>query len=300
MRAFSFASARLRAAAIGGRFPGNGNSAISLAFALLLAACMIGIGIENGRAAPVKSPLSVGPTPTPVALFEDALPDAGGDVRIAWLNGYDSRLNSPTNGNVSLTDLYAFDDDAAPIVTASVAPRSGGLFGPDPTLEAAAASGRELAALVEAPLTLLERLRQYAGDADGSIVGIASMYNPYADNETETAQTASGEIYDPLAWTAAIQIDLRGRFGGVRYGRLYQPAYVLVESGDKRVIVKINDVGPLRPGRIIDFNERTMRYFDPSLRLGLIKDVRVTLLPGADWITGPVASEGMMLAGGFE
>jgi rare lipoprotein A len=300
MRAFSFASARFRAKPVGGHFPGNSKRAISLAFAALLAACTIGSGIESGRAAPAKSLLSMEGMSTPAAQFENALRDTGGNVQIAWLNGYDGRINSPADDNFSLTDVYAFDDDASPIVTASILPRAGGLFEPDPTLEAAAAAGRKLAALAEAPLTLLERLRQYVDDPEGSIVGIASMYNPYADDETETAQTASGEIYDPLAWTAAIQIDLRDQFGGVRYGRLYQPAYVLVESDDKRVIVKINDVGPLRPGRIIDFNERTMRYFDPTLRLGLIKDVRVTLLPGADWITGPVASEGVMLAGGFE
>jgi rare lipoprotein A len=298
MRAFSFASARFRAKPVCGRFPVDRKRAVSLAFATLLAACTIGTGIESGRAAPVKSLLSVEGMPTPVALFEGALPGTG-DVQIEWLNGYDSRSNSPANDTFSLTDLYAFDDHASPIVTASTAPQSG-VGSRSNTLDDAAASGRKLAALVEAPATLLERLRQYEGDADDAIVGIASMYNPYADDETETAQTASGEIYDPLAWTAAIQIDLRDQFGGVRYGRLYQPVYVLVESGDKRVIVKINDVGPLRPGRIIDFNERTMRYFDPSLRLGLIKDVRVTLLPGADWITGPVASEGVMLAGGFE
>ena len=62
----------------------------------------------------------------------------------------------------------------------------------------------------------------------------------------------------------------------------------LVESGGKQVIVKINDVGPLRPGRVIDLNEQSMRYFDPSLQLGLVQDVKVTLLPGADWTPGPV------------
>jgi hypothetical protein len=34
--------------------------------------------------------------------------------------------------------------------------------------------------------------------------------------------------------------------------------------------VKINDVGPLEPGRVIDLNEQTMRYFDPGMRRGLI------------------------------
>ena len=93
------------------------------------------------------------------------------------------------------------------------------------------------------------------------------------------------------AWTAAIQIDLREQFRGVRYGKNYQPAYALVESSERKVIVKINDVGPLKPGRVIDLNERSMRYFDPTLQLGLISDVKVALLPGADWTPGPIGSE---------
>ena len=77
--------------------------------------------------------------------------------------------------------------------------------------------------------------------------------------------TASGELYDPAAWTAAVQTDLREQFGGVRYGKLYQPTFALVESGEKQMIVKINDVGRLKPGRVLDLNERSMRYFDPFL-----------------------------------
>jgi rare lipoprotein A len=92
---------------------------------------------------------------------------------------------------------------------------------------------------------------------------------------------------DPSAWTAAIQIGLRHNFGGVRHGR--SPSYALVEGMNKKVIVKINDVGPLMPGRIIDFNERTMRHFDPTRRLGLIRNVKVTALRGSDWTPGPVA-----------
>ena len=99
--------------------------------------------------------------------------------------------------------------------------------------------------------------------------------------------TATGERYDPSAWTAAIKTGLRQKFGGVRYGST--PRYALVEGGDKMVIVEINDVGPLTPGRIIDFNERTMRYFDPTLELGVIKNVKVTPLPGKDWTPGPIS-----------
>jgi hypothetical protein len=31
-----------------------------------------------------------------------------------------------------------------------------------------------------------------------------------------------------------------------------------------------------------------MRYFDPFLAQGLIQDVKITVLPGEDWQTGPV------------
>jgi rare lipoprotein A len=139
----------------------------------------------------------------------------------------------------------------------------------------------------------LQRIQDNAALMRATIVGMASTYNPRRGGKDEGGvQTASGEPYDPAAWTAAIQIALRDRFGGVRYGRLYRPAFALVESGDKRAIVKINDVGPLRPGRVIDLNERSMRYFDPFLERGLLSDTKVTLLPGADWTPGPV--------GGFE
>lgn len=131
--------------------------------------------------------------------------------------------------------------------------------------------------------------RQYAPGTGIVIVGAASMYNPYLNHETSHgAQTASGELYDPIGWTAAIQIDLRGEFGGVHYGRNYRPAYALVEIGGKQAIVKINDVGPLRPGRIIDFSQQAMHYFDPSLRRGVIEGALVTPLAGNYWTPGPI------------
>ena len=123
-----------------------------------------------------------------------------------------------------------------------------------------------------------------SGDA---IVGAASTYNPFRPGWREGGpNTASGERYDPSVWAAAIKTNLRGKFGGVQFGA--RPKYALVEAVGKKVIVKINDVGPLRPGRIIDLNERTMRHFDPSLELGVIVGVRVIPLSGDDWIPGPV------------
>lgn len=130
-----------------------------------------------------------------------------------------------------------------------------------------------------------------------AIFGTASTYDPLTSKEPDSLETASGESYDPGTWSAAIQIDLREAFGGVRYGRNYRPTFALVECGAKRAIVKINDVGPLAPGRIIDLNTRTMRYFDPTLTRGLVQDVAVTPLPGDDWIAGPLdGDENQMLA----
>jgi peptidoglycan lytic transglycosylase len=124
------------------------------------------------------------------------------------------------------------------------------------------------------------------------IVGAASTYNPYRPGyRSGGAETASGELYDPTAWTAAIQLDLREQFGGVRYGRNYRPTYALVECAGKRAIVKINDVGPLKPGRVIDLNERSMRYCDPSMQIGVINDVKVVYLQGENWTPGPTGIE---------
>ena len=123
-----------------------------------------------------------------------------------------------------------------------------------------------------------------SGDA---IVGAASTYNPFKPGWREGGpNTASGERYDPSVWAAAIKTSLRNKFGGVLYGA--RPKFALVEAVGKKIIVKINDVGPLTPGRIIDLNERAMRYFDPSLELGVIYGVTVKPLFGDHWIPGPV------------
>jgi rare lipoprotein A len=116
------------------------------------------------------------------------------------------------------------------------------------------------------------------------------MYDPFQPGYEEGGlETASGEQYDPMAWTAAIHTDLREAFGGIHYGKDYRPAFALVEVADKRAIIKINDVGPLKPGRIIDFNQQTMHYFDPSLQLGIVHGVKVTPLRGDGWAAGPIS-----------
>ena len=120
------------------------------------------------------------------------------------------------------------------------------------------------------------------------INGIASTYNPFKPGDRSGgAETASGDRFDPDAWAAAIQIDLRNAFGGVRYGRNYRPTFALVTAGDKNLIVKVNDVGPLLPGRVIDLTERAMRYFDATLQRGLLS-ASVIPLSGESWRAGPL------------
>jgi rare lipoprotein A len=126
-----------------------------------------------------------------------------------------------------------------------------------------------------------------AGD---SLDGAASMYDPTdaTDRDSGDMNTSSGETYDPEAWTAAIRTDLRDQFGGVRYGKNYVRSFALVEGNGLRLIVRINDVGPLRPGRVIDLNRRAMRYLDPSLKLGVLEHIKVTPLAGSAIAAGPV------------
>jgi rare lipoprotein A len=132
-----------------------------------------------------------------------------------------------------------------------------------------------------------EKVAPRAAVAGPTIVGTASTYDPFRPGyRSGGVGTASGEPYNRSAWAAAIKTPLRGRFGGVRPG---VRRYALVESAGKKAIIEINDVGPLEPGRIIDFNTRTMRYFDPSLERGLIPAVKVTPLSGDHWTAGPVA-----------
>jgi peptidoglycan lytic transglycosylase len=123
---------------------------------------------------------------------------------------------------------------------------------------------------------------------DRRVIGIASTYNPFKPGDRSGAKTtASGEPSEANGWAAAIQIDLRAAFNGVRFGRNYRPTSALVTAGDKSAIVKI-DVGPLLPGRVIDLTERATRYFGASLDRGVLPGVTVTPLAGERWRARPV------------
>jgi rare lipoprotein A len=115
----------------------------------------------------------------------------------------------------------------------------------------------------------------------GAIVGVASFYD-------DPGNTASGEPYDPNAFTAAVHFSIRNKFGGIRYGTNYRPAYGIAEYGGKKLVLKLNDVGPLRRGRKFDLSRAAMAYFG-GLDQGLLANFKVTRLPiGPSYLTGPL------------
>jgi rare lipoprotein A len=163
------------------------------------------------------------------------------------------------------------DDDLEWELTAAAAPI------PElPPAHCVSANDVALAADLQAMLPV-----ELRGGGEEPIIGVASFYD-------DPQETASGEAYDPNAFTAAAQLDIRSRFGGIQFGKNYQPAYALVEYADKKLILKFNDVGPLMPGRKFDLSRAAMRYFD-GLGKGLLADVKVTPLPlGQAYVAGPV------------
>ena len=261
------------------------NRVATVVWATVVAALITGAGNSDARAnskvpalvshaacapeAHAASPLGIGTCPAPQGFSYT----------------FNVSYNSPVLGLRASSFLFDGINDIVPKLYFDVSPAK-------PVLLTSLAPPEAVDALIEEDAPL----------APPVLSGIASMYNPY-DPHDKTAggmETASGETYVELAWTAAIRTDLRDRFGGVRYGINYKPTYALVESGSKSVIVRINDVGPLRPGRIIDLNKRVMRFLDPSLELGLINGVHVTPLAGTNWTPGPVGgAETINLAGDF-
>ena len=277
-----------------------------LAVAFLFA--MVWDDLETGFSAAIASMQTEANAGSVVLSFTHAGSSAAGDFELVFLVDFDADRETcelERTVALSLFNLAAINDTATtglvPLQADPTAHQPADLIfaklGSNGTnvvsyarkemvsnFSAAYRSILKLAAMVGLP-----RIQEEAALSRTTIVGTISTYNPYRDGKEEgSAQTASGELYDPSAWTAAIQTGLRNQFGGVRYGRLYQPTYALVASGEKRLIVKINDVGPLKAGRVLDLNERSMRYFDPFLAQGLIQDVKITLLPGEDWPPGPV------------
>ncbi len=289
-----------------------GRAAIKFALALAFLTGMLWDQVESRYAAPLAAARQADPDSDIVVLSLAATHDrtettfeAAPDIEISSAAGRPETCDTITLAALSRLEVPVADAELASL---SVVPRirndifelirnattSASADGPDLALFARNKVLPKFAPAYRSVLRLaafmgLPRIQSEAALNNSMIMGSVSTYNPYRDGIEEGGTlTASGELYDPATWTAAVQTDLREQFGGVRYGKLFQPRFALVESGEKQVIVKINDVGRLKPGRVLDLNERSMRYFDPFLSRGLIADVRITLLPGEDWMPGPV------------
>ena len=277
-----------------------------LAVAFLFA--MVWDDIETRFSTAISSILADAGAESVVLSFTHAGSSAAGDSELIFLVDFDadirmcelasvamlSRIDFTVVDDNSRDDFVASRSDSSAPQSAHTAPANLENNGATPISFARKSVRSKFVAtyrsiLKFAAMVGLPRIQEEAVLSRTIIIGTISTYNPYRDGKDEGGfRTASGELYDPSAWTAAIQTGLRNQFGGVRYGRLYQPVYALVVSGEKRLIVKVNDVGPLKTGRVLDLNERSMRYFDPFLAQGLIQAVKVTVLPGEDWTPGPV------------
>jgi rare lipoprotein A len=286
----------------------HGEALIAPLLAIAFLFAMVWDDLETSFSAAITSMQTDASSGSVVLSFTHGGSSAAGDSELVFLVDFDTdREICELDSTVALsrltfevTDVYAATDLVSPHANSIVHPSAHIIFAKHggnhrnlvsharkekaSKFSTAYQSILKLAAMVGLP-----RIQEEAALSRTIIVGTISTYNPYRDGREEGgAQTASGELYNPSAWTAAIQTKLRNQFGGVRYGKLYQPTYALIASGEKRLIVKINDVGPLKSGRVLDLNERSMRYFDPFLAQGLIQDVKITVLPGEDWTPGPV------------
>lgn len=138
--------------------------------------------------------------------------------------------------------------------------------------------------------------------ADGVVTfrGDASTYFPGVGKFKEGGpDVATGGRYDPNTYTAALFLDYAKQYR-CGYGSGKTCYAVVQEPGGRTLIVLINDNGPLcadpdakcpRTERVIDLNERSMRYLS-NRKLGngsgLIKNVTVTLLSGSHYTPGPI------------
>ena len=207
-------------------------------------------------------------------LVASIVPAAGETSAIEW----DDHTIETTANEATATEATAIEVPAIE-TTAIEAPASSMTLA---ALDPVALSAKEAEA-ERAPDRLIPPTNdRIVLSAEDTIVGIASFYD-------DPQETASGEQYNPNAFTAAAQLEIRGKFGGVQYGRLYRPAYGLGEYGGKKIIVRFNDVGPLRPGRKFDLSRAAMAHFDSTLDKGLLPDFKMTPLPlGRAYPEGPV------------
>jgi len=130
-----------------------------------------------------------------------------------------------------------------------------------------------------------ERMPDNLRETGKIFTGSASWYG--RKDGFQGKPTSNGEIFDTDKLTAAIQINLRDEFGGVSSGKRVYYAKVTNTENNKSVVVRINDVGPLVPGGVIDLSEAAFkRIASGGLGQGRIPNVTVEKLT----TTSPIQS----------
>jgi len=108
------------------------------------------------------------------------------------------------------------------------------------------------------------------------VKGQASYYGPGFQGN----RTSQGDRFNTEEYSAAIQINLRNKFG-IPAGTK-QLGYARVTNLDtgKSILVKLNDVGPLKSGRVIDLSQKSFRSLSPTGTLGpgILNNIRVEYL----------------------
>jgi rare lipoprotein A (peptidoglycan hydrolase) len=108
------------------------------------------------------------------------------------------------------------------------------------------------------------------------VKGQATYYGPGFQGN----RTSQGDRFNTEEYSAAIQIDLRNKFG-VPAGTK-QLGYARVTNLDTRksILVKLNDVGPLTSGRVIDLSQASFRSLSPTGTLGpgVLNNIKVEYL----------------------
>ncbi len=110
----------------------------------------------------------------------------------------------------------------------------------------------------------------------GFVKGQASYYGPGFQGN----RTSQGDRFDTEEYSAAIQIDIRNQFGVPSGTGKKGYARVTNLNTGKSILVKINDVGPLTSGRVIDLSQASFRSLSPTGTLGpgVLNNIKVEYL----------------------
>ena len=108
------------------------------------------------------------------------------------------------------------------------------------------------------------------------VKGQASYYGPGFQGN----RTSQGDVFNTEEYSAAIQIDIRNQFGVPAGSGKNGYARVTNLSNGRSILVKINDVGPLTSGRVIDLSQKAFRSLSPTGTLGpgVLNNIKVEYL----------------------